>query len=334
MNMSTESQETKKWMVKLLQDYGRDFLVFDLRDQPNVFARPEPEFKELKSGNLDPRELRSWRYLDFTLQLLRERYGLFDENRLVNDCPLHTLYPLKREKSDDFCDCFQITAEGTIKFRCSRSAICKRPYCGCRNNRTLDLYDVVALLEKKNREHARKIVSDYCETELGRKLGHFPKTNDSTEQDSPATAIMRFAVPKAELTRLLSIPVRGRGAGDRFLHLALKTITGSPLVAYDGFRSAVDDSILMSSAFPWAERLAELGIASRLFVWVHWRQAEAGSKLRLTDQSVAQALGVDRRTVQNHKQLLVELGYLRIEPADEKMSFWSALYAPKKDAIA
>ncbi len=79
-------------------------------------------------------------------------------------------------------------------------------------------------------------------------------------------------------------------------------------------------------------KLAEFGIASRLFIWVHWRQAEAGSKLRLTDQDVATALGVDRRTIQNHKQVLVDLGYLKVESADEKMSLWSAQYEPKKDA--
>ncbi len=58
-----------------------------------------------------------------------------------------------------------------------------------------------------------------------------------------------------------------------------------------------------------------------------------GSRLRLTDQDVADALEVDRRTIQSHKQLLVELGYLKIEPADEKMSLWSGQYEAKKDGI-
>jgi hypothetical protein len=64
-------------MMQFLQDYGREFLIFEPEDQPNVFAAPEPGYRDLRSGNLAPRDLRSWRYLDFTLQFIRERYGLF-----------------------------------------------------------------------------------------------------------------------------------------------------------------------------------------------------------------------------------------------------------------
>jgi hypothetical protein len=141
----------------------------------------------------------------------------------------------------------------------------------------------------------------------------------------------RTAVPKDGLERLFSVPVKGRGAGERFVKLALDLITGSPLVPYDGFTSAGEDSIRPSRVFDWAANLTELGVASRLFIWVHWRQAEAGSRLRLTDRDVAAALGVDRRTIQNHKQLLVERGYLRVGPADEKTSLWSAQYDLAKD---
>jgi hypothetical protein len=82
MDIPEDPQERKKWMMQVLQQYGQEFLIFQMEDQPNVFAAPEPEYRDLRSGNLDPRELRSWRYLDFTLQFLRERYGLFpDRNR-------------------------------------------------------------------------------------------------------------------------------------------------------------------------------------------------------------------------------------------------------------
>ena len=77
MDIPEDPLERKKWMMQILRNYGRDFLIFETEDQPNVFAAPEPEYRDLRSGNLDPRELRSWRYLDFTLQFLRERYGLF-----------------------------------------------------------------------------------------------------------------------------------------------------------------------------------------------------------------------------------------------------------------
>ena len=54
MDIPEDPQERKKWMMQLLQDYGREFLIFEPEDQPNVFAAPEPEYRELRSGNLDP----------------------------------------------------------------------------------------------------------------------------------------------------------------------------------------------------------------------------------------------------------------------------------------
>ena len=67
---------------------------------------------------------------------------------------------------------------------------------------------------------------------------------------------MRYALPKAALEKLFSIPIKGRGAGGRFVNLALKLITGSPTVPYDGFNSAVGDSILLSSTLDWTVKLA------------------------------------------------------------------------------
>lgn len=331
MDIPEDPQERKKWMMQILQAYGRDFLIFEPEDQPNVFAAPEPEYSDLRSGNLDPRELRSWRYLDFTLQFLRERYGLFPDQHLVIDCPVHQIHPLKGEQPEDFRKCFQLTAEGIIKFRCHRSIGCKRRHCAAKNNRYLDLHDLVALLDKRGREHARHVVSDFYESLHGQRLGHFLRSEEITESDKTESSVMRYAVPRAALEKLFSVPTKGRGAGERFVKLALDVITRSPLLSYDGLSSAGEDSILLSSAFDWAAKLMEFGIASRLFIWVHWRQAEAGSRLRLTDQDVAGMLGVDRRTIQNHKQLLVERAYLKAEPADEKMSLWSASYDVRKD---
>ena len=247
------------------------------------------------------------------------------------DCPVHQLHPLKGERPEDLRKSFQLTAEGTIKFRCRRSIGCKRKHCSAKNNRSIDLYGLVALLDKKGREHARQVVSDYYEKLHGQKLGYFSVSEEPGTSEKAESSVTRYAVPKAELEKLFAIPVKGRGAGERFVKLALGLITGSPLVPYDGFNSCVGGSILLSSSFDWTAKLAEFGIASRLFIWVHWRQAESGSRLRLTDQDVAVALGLDRRTIRNHKQLLVELGYLKVEPADGKMSLWSAQYDSGKN---
>ncbi|MGB6065105.1 MAG: hypothetical protein WBG50_09865, partial [Desulfomonilaceae bacterium] len=180
MDIPDDPLERKKWMMRLLQEYGWEFLIFEPDDQHNVFAAPEPEYRSLRNGNLDPRELRSWRYLDFTVQFLRERYGLFPDQHLVVDCSVHRLHPLKGEVPEDFRRSFQLTAEGTIKFRCRRSIGCKRRHCSAKNNRHIDLYDLVALLDKKGREHARQVVSDYYEQLHGQKLGHFPRSEESS----------------------------------------------------------------------------------------------------------------------------------------------------------
>jgi hypothetical protein len=163
MDISEDPRECKNWMMQLLQDYGRESPIFEPEDQPNVFAAPEPEYRELKSGNLDPRELRSRRYLGFALQFLRERYGLFPDQHLVNDCPVHQLHSLKGERPKYFRDAFRLTAEGTIKFRCRRSIGCMRSHSSAKTNRSMYLYGLVALLEGKNLEYGRRIISDYHE---------------------------------------------------------------------------------------------------------------------------------------------------------------------------
>jgi hypothetical protein len=190
MDIPEDPQERKKWMMELLQDYGKEFLIFEPEDQPNVFAAPEPEYRELRSGNLDPRELRSWRYLDFTLQFLRERYGLFPDQHLVGDCPVHQLQPLKEERPEDFRKSFQLTASGTIKFRCRRSIGCRRKHCSAKNDCYLDLYDLVALLEKKGREHARQVVSDFYVNLHGQRLDHFPRTEESETSEQSKSSVM------------------------------------------------------------------------------------------------------------------------------------------------
>ena len=212
MEIPEDPLERKNWMMEILEDYGRDFLIFEPDDQPNVFAAPEPEYRDLKSGNLDPRELKSWRYLDFTLKFLQEKYGLFGEGRLVTDCPVHKLHPLKGERPEDFSNSFQLSAEGTIKFRCRRSIGCQRSHCSAKTNRTLDLYDLVFLLEGKSLDHARRIISDFYEREYGQKLGYFPKGEGGTE-DKVQSSVMRFAVPKKELEKLFSIPIERTWVG-------------------------------------------------------------------------------------------------------------------------
>jgi hypothetical protein len=331
MDIPDDPLERKKWMMDLLQVYGQQFLIFEPEDQPNVFAAPEPEYRDLKSGNLDPRELKSWRHHDFTLKFLQERYGLFGEGRLVTDCPIHKLHPLKGERPQDFRGAFQLTAEGTIKFRCLRSIGCKRSYCSAKTNHYMDLYDLVSWLEGKSLDHARRIISDYYEREHGQKLGHFPR-DEETRTEAEKSIVTRYAVPSSKLKNLFSIPMKGHGSGERFIEKALELICNSPEAAYDGYHSTTSNAVLFSKSFDWDERLKEFGPGARLFLWLHWKQAEAGTKLALTVPQVAAHLGINERTVQKHKALLQRLGSLNVEATRDKESLWVALYNVGSDS--
>ncbi len=331
MAIPEDPLERKKRMMRVLQDYGREFLIFEPEDQPNVFAAPEPEYRDLRSGNLDPRELKSWRYLDFTLKFLQEKYGLFGEGRLVTDCPVHKFHPLKGERPEDFRDAFKLTAEGAIKFRCRRSIGCKRSHCSAKINRSMDLYDLVSLLEGKSLDHARRIISDYYEREHGRKLGHFPKSEES-KADREISNVMRYAVPKKELENLFSIPMKGHGSAERFVEKALELICNSPEAEYDGYHSTTADSVLFSKSFDWDKRLREFGPAARLFLWLHWKQAGAGSKLRLTVPEVVLALGASERTVRSHKAVLEEKGCLEVTLSEHNEYLWSTKYNPSSES--
>lgn len=328
MNIPEDPQEHKKWMMKLLQDYGREFLIFEPDDQPNVLAAPEPEYRNLRSGNLDPRELRSWRYLDFTLLFLHERYGLFPDRHLVIDCPVHQLHPLRKERAEDFRKSFQLTAEGTIKFRCRRSIGCRRKHCSAKNNRWLDLYDLVTLLDKKGREHARQVVSEFYEKLHGQKLGHFPRSEEPSTGQKTESSVMRYAVPKPALEKLFAVPMKGPGAAERFVSMALDLIVQSPESPYDGHHSVTGDALLFSKAFDWSDKLCEFGPAARLFVWIHWKQAEAGTKLIFTLPELARQIGVNERTLQKHKAILQSLGYLEVQSVEGRKSAWTVRYNP------
>jgi hypothetical protein len=46
MDIPEDPQERKKWMMELLQDYGREFLIYEPEDQPNAFDSSEQPYPE------------------------------------------------------------------------------------------------------------------------------------------------------------------------------------------------------------------------------------------------------------------------------------------------
>ena len=115
---------------------------------------------------------------------------------------------------------------------------------------------------------------------------------------------MRYVVPKAALEKLFAVPMKGQGAAERFAGMASGVIVQSPESQYDGHRSETGESVLFSKAFDWEEKLRDFGSAARLFVWLHWKQAEAGAKLTFNVPHLARQIGVNERTLQKHKAIL------------------------------
>jgi hypothetical protein len=83
---------------------------------------------------------------------------------------------------------------------------------------------------------------------------------------------------------------------------------------------------LFSKAFDWQEKLSEFGSAARLFIWLHWKQAEAGAKLAFTVPELAQQIALNERSIQKYKATLQKLGYLEVKPLDSGKSSWSVRY--------
>ncbi|MBI5250191.1 MAG: winged helix-turn-helix transcriptional regulator [Desulfomonile tiedjei] len=260
--------------------------------------------------------------------MLRDRYGLFTSNRLITDCPLFVTKPRKDDDAREFRKAFQvIVSRGLVWFRCRRAHFCGRKGCPIKNKAVLDIYDLICWLDgKRDLNHARIVVAEYFDVELA----NFPQSTGSpgkvNETGSKKADWMRYAVPKEALARLFRLPSAGRGAPQRFLAKAVEVITGAPEVPYDGHNSDTGDAILFSRSFSWEIKLKEFGPASRLFVWLHWKQAEAQKKLVITHEEIAKALGITVRTVRDYARMLIKGGYIEVSQGNKPKNSWSAKY--------
>jgi hypothetical protein len=328
MNSHSQPDDDKKRVMDLLRVYGKEFLVFDLHDQPNVFTEAEVRFPPARSGKVNPKQMKNWRHLPRMLQLLRDQYGLFRTGRLITDCPLFILKPRKGDDPKEFRKAFQvIVAKGLIWFRCRRAIFCGRKHCLAQNKGQLDIYDLICWLDGKgDLNHARKVVAEYFDVELA----NFPKPLGSSAQrkrtgDEKADWL-RYAVPKEALERLFRLPHSGPSASDRFVSKAVEIITGAPQVPYDGHNADTGGAILFSRSFPWEIKLKEFGPASRLFIWLHWKQAEEKRRLELTYDEVAKALRIQPITLKEYARRLVKAGYVEVSQEDKNKNYWSAKY--------
>jgi|GEM_PF-1622167 len=328
--MSTDKYQLKdkKWAMDLLCSYGKEFLVFDPEDQPNVFAEAEERYPPARGGRVNPKQMKNWRHLPRMLQLLRERYGLFTSGRLITDCPLFVIKPREGDEPKEFRKAFQIkVAKGLVWFRCRRTNFCGRKGCPAHEKPLLDIYDLICWLDgNKDLNRARGVLTEYFDL----KLANFPRSSGTTVQgeqtENEAAEWLRYAVPKKDLERLFGLPHSGRGAPQRFAAKAVEVITGASEVPYDGHNADTGDAILFSRSFPWEIKLKEFGPAARLFIWLHWKQAEARRKIALTHEEIAKILRVPARAIKEHTQSLLKAGYIEVSHGDKPKKSWSAKY--------
>lgn len=327
MNIHRKRGDSNK-LMDLLRTYGKEFLVFDTDDQPNVFTEEEIRFPPARSGRVNPKQMKNWRHLPWMLQLLRDRYGLFRSGRLITVCPLFIIRPRKWDDAKAFRKSFQVTVfKGLIWFRCRRAQSCGRKSCPAQNKALLDIYDLICWLDgNRDLNHARGVVAEYFDVELA----NFPKSSGAPAQGKGAedreAEWLRYAVPKEDLERLFRLPQSGRGAPQRFAAKAVEIITGAPEVPYDGHNSDIGDAILFSRGFQWETKLKEFGPAARLFIWLHCKQAEAKRKLVLTENEIAKTLGIPIRTMRKHIRSLVKAGCIEVSQEDTPKKSWSAKY--------
>ena len=333
MNAHVLPNKDNKKVMDILRAYGKKFLVFDPEDQPNVFAENEMRFLPPRSGRANPKQMKNWRHLPRMLQLLRDRYGLFLGGRLMTDCPLFIIKPRKSDEAKGFRKAFQVkVANGLISFSCRRAQSCGRKRCPAQKKDFFDIYDLICWLDgKKDLNHARKVIAEYFDVELA----NFPKASGSPIQDEETedegNEWLRYAVSKKALERLIRLPLSGQSASKRFAAKAVEIITEAPEVPYDGHHSYAGGAILFSRSFPWEIKLKEFDPAARLFIWLHWKQAEAQRKLVLTYDEIASSIGIKPSTLRGYSRRLVKAGYIEVSAEGEPKNSWSAKYRSEAD---
>ncbi len=306
------SPDDAKWMMEVLRGYGREFLIFEEEDQPNVFAQPEhQEPYKLRSRNVNPRALQNWSYLETTRSLFRERYGLFQGANLLTHCPFRQSGKGKKAPRHTDQRVFRmIVYEGMVGFTCNYGKGCPQKHCEAKERSVIDMYDLIALLDGKNLNHAKKVVAKH----FGVRLGNFPKGDNSAGKKESDERLdwLRFSVSKVKVRNLFARHRPGtEGAGtEAFVKRALDLICNSPDAPYDGHQGQTKLTVLFSKKFDWQTKLPEMGASARLFVWLHWQQAEQRTKLSVTNEELSQALHVSKTIIADYKKELRSLGYL------------------------
>jgi len=245
-------------VMTILQQYGTEFHIFEFEDQPNVFARPErQEPHALKSGKVNPRALQHWLHLEDTRSLLRQRYGLFPKADLLIDCPLKQMRTEKEQQPEQTRKKFfrLYVDEGMIAFTCNARTVCPKKRCAAKRRSVLDIYDLIAWLDGKNLNHAKKVVAEHFKVDLG----NFPRaeSKETNDADQEQAELSRYAVSKVKLRNLFTPQDKKskKGSVDTFIQKAVDLICNSPEAPYDGYNGRTETTVLLSKRFDNGQQL-------------------------------------------------------------------------------
>jgi DNA-binding CsgD family transcriptional regulator len=333
----TESLDERDRMVEAWKRYGGRYNVFVPDDQPTPKGDawhkllPEPT----DQGAVDPQFLKHWRVFHYTRAFLRERYaeyGILQGPSLTFDCLVPKfLSPLaipteKRAKyglpkNADPRSWYEgslrmtITSHGEVGFTC-QSRECLRTKCklNLHNAKRISPADIFSLIQifhgYRSVAKAKNIIQERFHVQMG-------KFESKGIEEKSRTC--RYAVPKWEIHALI-----GRFANMRRQHIP-KLVQESEELIRSCEIVELDHSRIFSNYFAFLqpqiinrEILRTINSpAIRLYLWLLVEQEQRARRnefaVRLSDASMARALGVSRKTVGIYRQNLEKLGLVKVK---------------------
>ncbi len=331
MDSRVDATKSKEEMLLLWHEYGRQFEVFEPREQPGPTIW-EPELPEPdKRGRYDSQVIKHWRMLDLTKRFLQERYAQYSILRtpdLFFDCLVQGYHkplaippeerefygwPERGDPAQWYSKAIRMGIfQWQVGFSC-RSRGCRRTWCDLHidNSQRInpaDVFRLIAVFEGFGTAKALTEVASWFRVNL----------KPFELKGKRKTANTRYAVSKQALA--LVIWPRGsirRQHVEDFIQEAVDIIRLSPDAEWHPRKFSVD-SVFISKSVIKDATLYKIGSpAFRLFFWLHVRQQEEASHNRfgveISEVEIARSLDVDRGTIRRWRKRLVELGLLSVE---------------------
>jgi len=332
MEDDNSSDEKLNKLVEAWHAYGARFTVFIPQQQPAPTTW-EPDVEEFdERGRTNPHYLKHWKFLAQTKDFLRARYAgykILQGPTLIFDCLIRKFQrrifnksyqdqdgnPVFYEVNDSYewyekairMDIF----EWQVGFVC-RSNLCERDWCllNRRNPKKIvpvDIYSLISTFEGISVAAAKTQVAKW----FGMKLGDF-----ESKGVRPSTRLRR-KVSKKEIMAVLD---RYKNVRTQHVNTLISELAGliqrSELVEWHRRMFEQDYAFLKDRA---ADNLYKIkSPAVKAYVWLLIRQEELarstrGPGLEVSDNDLAQALGVSKRTACTYREELTKLRLITVK---------------------